>query len=73
MEIKGSVDLSDKSGNTVLCLLCQDGKGKSDGVIALCRPFSKYYWDVHEKGDKQKSILKQCHGEVELIARGKMK
>jgi hypothetical protein len=43
MKIKGYVDLSDKSGNTVLCLLCQDGKGKSDGVIALRRPFSKYY------------------------------
>ncbi len=38
---KGYVDLSDKSGNTVLCILCQDGKGKTDGVIALRRPFSK--------------------------------
>jgi hypothetical protein len=73
MEIKGYVDLSDKTGNNVLCLLCQDGKGKSDGVIALHRPFSKYYWDVHEKGDKHKNLLKQGRGEEELIAKGKMK
>ncbi len=52
MEIKGYVDLSDKSGNTVLCLSCQDGKGESNGVITLRRLFSKYYWDAHENGDK---------------------
>ena len=52
MEIKGYVDLSDKSGNTVLCILCQDGKGISDGVITLHRPFSNYYWDAHENSDK---------------------
>ena len=43
IEVKGYVDLSDKSGNTVLCLLCQDDKGESDGVIALRGLFSKYY------------------------------
>jgi hypothetical protein len=73
MEIKGYVNLSDKSGNTVICLLCRDGKGKSDGVIALRRPFSKYYWDGHANGDKHKNLLKQRLGEEELIAKGKMK
>jgi len=73
MEIKGYVDLSDKSRNTVFCILCQDGKGKSDGAISLRRPFSKYYWDGHANGDKHKNLLKQCLGEEELIAKGKMK
>ena len=73
MEIKGYVDLSDKSGNTVLCILCRDGKGKSDGAISLRRPFSKYYWDGHANGDKHKNLLKQRLGEEELIAKGKMK
>jgi hypothetical protein len=72
-EKKGYVDLSDKSGDTILCLLCQDGKGKTDGVIALHRPFSKYFWAVHEQGDKHCKPLKQHHGEEELIAEGKMK
>ena len=39
MEIKGYVDLSDKSGNTVLCLLCQDGKG-------LYRFCCSYLWSI---------------------------
>ena len=73
MEIKGYVDLSDKSGNTVLCILCRDGKGKSDGAISLRRPFSKYYWDGHVNGDKHKKLLKQRLGKEELIAKGKMK
>ncbi len=73
MEIKGYVDLSDKLGNTVLCLSCRDGKGKSDGAISLRRPFSKYYWDGHENGDKHKNLLKQRLGKEELIAKGKMK
>jgi hypothetical protein len=73
MEKRGYVDLSDKSGNTVLCLLCQEGKGKTDGVIALHRPFSKYNWAAHEQGDKYCKLLKQCPGEEENITEGKMK
>jgi hypothetical protein len=52
---------------------CQEGKDKTDGIIALHRPFSKYYWAVHEQGDKHYKLLKQHCGGENLIAEGKVK
>jgi hypothetical protein len=42
MDIKGYVDLSEKSGNNVLVFYDEMVRGKVM-VIALRRPFSKYY------------------------------
>jgi hypothetical protein len=56
---RGYVDLPDQSGMSVLCILCQDGKGNSDGVVSLCRPFNRYYWGAHEQGNKHCNLVKQ--------------
>jgi len=68
---RGYVDLPDQSGLSVLCIICRDGKGKSDGVVSLRRPFNCYYWGAHEQGNKHCNLVKQCCWEEEQITKGK--
>ncbi len=68
---KGFVDLPDQSSMSVLCILCQDGMGKSDGVISLRRPFNCYYWGAHEQGNKHCNLVKQRCWEEDQITKGK--
>ena len=68
---KGFVDLPDQSGMSVLYILCQDGMGKSDGVVSLHQPFNCYYWGAHEQGNKNCNLVKQCCWEEDQITKGK--
>jgi hypothetical protein len=63
-------DLPDQSGMSVLCILCQDGMGKSDGVVSLCRSFNCYYWGAHEQGNKHCNLIKQRCWQEEQITKG---
>ncbi len=56
---KGYVDLPDQSGMSVLCILCRDGMGNSDGVVSLRQPFDCYYWGAHEQGNKHCNLVRQ--------------
>jgi hypothetical protein len=55
---------------SVLCILCQDGTGKSDGVVSLRRPFNCYSWGA-EQGNKHCNLVKQCCWKEDQITKGK--
>lgn len=43
----------------IQCITCRDGKGKSDGVIFLRRPFAVQYWEQHASGKKHKENVER--------------
>ena len=45
-----------QEGMALICIMCRDGEGKSDGVMNLRRMYNKEKWDAHTAGEKIRII-----------------
>ena len=45
----------------IICLLCRDSPGASNGVLSLRTPFNQHYWDCHPQRGKYHSMFYEQH------------
>lgn len=62
-------------GQCVVCILCRDGKGKSNGIVNLRRPFARgqWYWEDHANGKKHRELVARKEYEEEQLKKWNIK
>ena len=61
-------------GRAVICIICRDGQGKSNGIIRFIKKkYHKYKFDEHCRCDKHKAAVARHKHLEELVKKGKAK
>ena len=75
LKIKDTTDGTEfEIGRAVICILCRDGPGKSNGIIKFIKKkYHKYKFDEHCGGGKHLAAIARNKHMEELIKKGKEK
>ena len=62
-----------QEGMALVCVMCRDGKGKSNGRVHLRRPYNEEKWDSHAVGRKHKINMALWNYWFEIENKGKQR